>query len=83
MKIFVTTIGILLFLVSCGKDESKIVFSHQERTFIKEQTTKQNKITAKEVDSLCTLHFDHNVQMLVDSILKKRLEEKERLLNNH
>lgn len=70
-----------IFFFSCGKDDSRIVFSHSERKLIDSLATKQKKIIGSEIDSLCTLHFDDRVQALVDSIMEKRLEEQKRLLS--
>ncbi len=71
---------IFVFLFSCGKDESRIVFSHAEKKLIDSLATKQKKVIGPEIDSLCTLHFDNRVQALVDSIMEKRLEEQKRLM---
>ena len=77
MRLFIIFI---VFLLSCGKENSRIDFTRDEKKLIDSLAQKEIKIIAKEIDSLCKQNFDKRVHALVDSIMAKRLEEQKRLL---
>lgn len=83
MKIIIGLFGLvcLFFLLACEEEKAnvKIKLSYSERRVVDTLYNEAIQSISANLDSLCDVNYEENVQLMTDSILQMRRLDEERL----
>ncbi len=71
----------LIIPIACTVEAPELPLTKEERKVIDSIYIAEKKVLRRELDSLCDLRFNGFVERAVDSIIKERRIEIEKLLN--